>query len=587
MNRHLCIWLPNCPTHNEPANKPANDAALESVAQQIGQQICPLVAIETLDKKPWAGQTEHRAESLLCDITGVAHLFGDEAGMLGTVDELLASMKIDGRIAIADSVGAAWAVSHYANPGGRGSARAKEVGASSNDSDSPRPASGCGAGGEGPCAGIIADSSERRARFRPLTPDPSPPRSAGERGARVSSLGGSTEIPTCSLMHRFVGPALPSRIVPPGGNRRAIEPLPIESLRIAEETAATLSRLGVHFVGQLLCLPRSGLAPRLGKPLLRRIEQALGEVDEAIEVYRPPVQHVAAHRLEYSTSDQKILADRIERLIKEVRAGMATCQRGALRITCRLDLTDHPPLTLGVGLFAPTIDAEHLCGLLINRFETTRLPSPVQRLTLSVPLTGPLRSTQNPLFAKDSNEATFSSQKSNTKEISRLVDSLSARLGCDSVVGVKLKDNPLPEKAFAVSPLTGTGSSHSSRNFSTRSFPSHNAPSHNAPSSWDAMRRPLSLLVEPISIAVATDHGPFRFVVSSLDVPQRIRIGGTAHWVVRSWGSERIETSWWNGPSIRRDYYRIETDSAHWWWIFRDLASKADGYRWMLHGRFD
>jgi protein ImuB len=502
MNRHLCIWLPNCPTHNEPANKPANDAALESVAQQIGQQICPLVAIETLDKKPWAGQTEHRAESLLCDITGVAHLFDGEAGMIQAVEKLFASRKITGQIAIADSVGAAWAVSHYANPGGRGSARAKEVGASSN--------------------------------------------------------------------------------VPPGGNRRAIEPLPIESLRIAEETAATLSRLGVHFVGQLLCLPRSGLAPRLGKPLLRRIEQALGEVDEAIEVYRPPVQHVAAHRLEYSTSDQKILADRIERLIKEVRAGMATCQRGALRITCRLDLTDHPPLTLGVGLFAPTIDAEHLCGLLINRFETTRLPSPVQRLTLSVPLTGPLRSTQNPLFAKDSNEATFSSQKSNSKGISRLVDSLSARLGCNAVVGVKLKDNPLPEKAFSVSPLTGTGSSHSSRNFSTRSFPSHNAPS-----SWDAMRRPLSLLVEPISIAVANDHGPFRFVVCSLDVPQRIRIGGTAHWVVRSWGSERIETSWWNGPSIRRDYYRIETDSAQWWWIFRNLASKADGYRWMLHGRFD
>ncbi len=147
----------------------------------------------------------------MCEITGVTHLFGDEAGLLQAVDKLLASRKIIGTMAIADSVGAAWAVAHYANSGGRGSARAKDFGA------------------------------------------------AG---------------------------ALPAHIIPPGETRQAIETLPVESLRIGEETVATLSRLGVHFIGQLLRLPRAGLAPRLGKSLVRRIEQALGEVDEPIAVYR-------------------------------------------------------------------------------------------------------------------------------------------------------------------------------------------------------------------------------------------------------------------------------------------------------------
>jgi len=458
----------------------------------------------------------------LCEISGVAHLFGGETGLLGAVEKLLASIKVAGRMAIADSVGAAWAVAHYGNTGGRGSDRAYQYGA------------------------------------------------AG---------------------------ALLSRIIPPDEIRLAIEPLPVESLRIGEETTATLSRLGVHFVSQLLQLPRSGLAPRLGKQLVLRIEQILGEVDEAIAVYHPPIEHTASHRLEHSTSDQKILADRIERLVKKVRAGLATCQRGALRITCRLALTDHPPLTLEVGLFAPTIDADHLCGLLIGRMESTRLPSPVEQITLSVPFTGPLCNTQNTLFTKNSNETSCPSQKSTAKGISRLVDSLSGRLGCDSVVGVKIKTNPLPEKAFSVSRLAGTGSSAIGlvgRNQPTvRSQPHSKSSSHftpsssHFPSSDDAMRRPLSLLSKPIPIAVANDNGSFCFTVRSSDIPQRIRVGGTVHSIVRSWGSERIETSWWNGPSIRRDYYRIETDSALWWWIFRDFALKTDGYQWMLHGRFN
>jgi protein ImuB len=377
--------------------------------------------------------------------------------------------------------------------------------------------------------------------------------------------------------------------------------LPVEALRIEKETAATLARLGIHFINQLLQLPRSGLTPRLGQPLVRRIEQALGEVDEPIAVYRPPAKHVASHRLEYSTSDQKILADRIERLVKEVRTGLLTCQRGALRMTCRLGLSAHPPLTVEIGLFAPTIDADHLLGLIVNRIETIKLPSPVELLTLSVSLTGPLRSTQTSLFNKRPDQANFSSQQFSTNEISRLVDSLSGRLGCDAVVGVKIKDNPLPEKAFSVVALAGNGGSgndgsgndgsgndgSSVRSHKRVQSSAYFRTSSGSPSPTDAMRRPLSLLSQPVPIAVANENGSFCFTVDSTDPPQRIRIGDAVHSIVRCWGTERIETSWWNGPSIRRDYYRIETDSGRWWWIFRNLVGKTNGSCWMLHGCFN
>ncbi len=342
-----------------------DDQALQQIAALLQQSISPLVSIEALDDKPWAGHPRHQSESLLCDITGVTHLFGGETGLLKAANGLLATKGLSGRMAIADSVGTAWAMSHY---------------------------------------------------------------------------GPASE-------HGFIAPS--------GQSQRVIAALPVEALRIWPDTVATLSRLGIENIGQLLRLPRGGLATRLGDALVRRIEQGVSEVDEPIGVYRPPAEDWASIALEYSTSDQKILADRIERLTKQVRAGLATRQRGAQRVTCRLDLSAHPPLTFEIGLFAPTIDADHLSGLMINRLESIKLSSCVERITMSVTLSGPLRSAQVSLFGNQLCDGSRSTDCMSGSSLSRLVDSLSGRLGRDAVLSVKLEEDPLPENGFSVSPLAG------------------------------------------------------------------------------------------------------------------------------------
>jgi protein ImuB len=89
-----------------------------------------------------------------------------------------------------------------------------------------------------------------------------------------------------------------------------------------------------------------------------------------------------------------------------------------------------------------------------------------------------------------------------------------------------------------------------------------------------APARPLLLHPEPqaIEVTAVVPDGPPQFVW--LD-SRRERI--TAHW-----GPERIETLWWRGPSVRRDYYRVATESGGEHWIFCALA---DG-KWFLHGIF-
>ena len=46
-------------------------------------------------------------------------------------------------------------------------------------------------------------------------------------------------------------------------------------------------------------------------------------------------------------------------------------------------------------------------------------------------------------------------------------------------------------------------------------------------------------------------------------------------------GPERIESGWWDGADVRRDYHTIEWHNAR-AWVFREHASG----RWYLHGWF-
>jgi protein ImuB len=47
-------------------------------------------------------------------------------------------------------------------------------------------------------------------------------------------------------------------------------------------------------------------------------------------------------------------------------------------------------------------------------------------------------------------------------------------------------------------------------------------------------------------------------------------------------GPERIESGWWDGGDVRRDYYLIETRTGQRGWAFRSLT----GGPLLLHGWF-
>jgi hypothetical protein len=85
---------------------------------------------------------------------------------------------------------------------------------------------------------------------------------------------------------------------------------------------------------------------------------------------------------------------------------------------------------------------------------------------------------------------------------------------------------------------------------------------------------PLLLYPEPLKVEVVciSPDGP----------PQCLWLEGRREPIISCLGPERIETLWWRGPTVRRDYYRITIESGIQLWLFRPVVGKG----WFLHGIF-
>ena len=48
-------------------------------------------------------------------------------------------------------------------------------------------------------------------------------------------------------------------------------------------------------------------------------------------------------------------------------------------------------------------------------------------------------------------------------------------------------------------------------------------------------------------------------------------------------GPERIETGWWDGEPVRRDYFVAANPAGETYWVYRE---RRDPAAWYLHGVF-
>ena len=356
----------------------------------------------------------------------------------------------------------------------------------------------------------------------------------------------------------------PSFVLPSGQESEALAPLPIEALRLSPETCATLRRLGLKSVGALLDKPRAPFAVRFPAELLRRLDQALGRIDEPlVPIVAPPVYHTLRYLLEPIVAQEAAVAF-ATRLMQTLAHVLTRDDVGARALRLSLYRVDGEIRTIDIALTLPTRNVSHVARMIELKLEAQAATEDAgfgfEAIGLAVTRAETIPAQQNELIGDDT---------SNADKMARcavLVDTLRQRLGSQSVRQIEPVASHIPERAEASLPVTREAS---------------------APWPKPEQLRPLLLLphAEPAEEVMAViPDGP----------PRRFRWRGVIYEVAGSQGPERIGAEWWRLPSQdrlpepTRDYYLVEDAVGHRFWLYREglYERETAAARWFVHGLF-
>ncbi len=76
-------------------------------------QFSPIVGLEKLDAQIWAGRSQHQPQAFFLEANGLTHLFDGPESMLLMIDDWLCSKGYVACLAMAPSIGSAWALANY------------------------------------------------------------------------------------------------------------------------------------------------------------------------------------------------------------------------------------------------------------------------------------------------------------------------------------------------------------------------------------------------------------------------------------------------------------------------------------------
>ncbi len=354
-------------------------------------------------------------------------------------------------------------------------------------------------------------------------------------------------------------------IVPSGQTRAYLEPLPISALRIGPAVCERLEALGIRRVRDLLTLPRAALPARFGQQLVLRLQQALGEVFEGLTPYQPEETLTSRWLFETPVSDWSIVCSVAQHLLVELFKQLMQRELALVRLDCILHQEGAGPQVVSIGLARASRQPGHVAALLAQKLEQVgnggrprpALPGPrplITGLTLAARRTEPWHAPQGELFQP--------SRPADGEALGELVDRLTSRLGYEAVLRPRLVDDHQPEMAFRYLSIAQTGCE-----------PEPIVSPVGPP-------RPVRLLAHPVPIrvvALAPDGPPTWFAYRGREYP-----------VASAAGPERLETAWWRGPDIRRDYFRVTADSGEMFWLLRtcDDSDSSTVPQWYLHGIF-
>jgi protein ImuB len=335
------------------------------------------------------------------------------------------------------------------------------------------------------------------------------------------------------------------------GKRELIEDAGLLAGRLAElpvactcwepERLRALRAMGVTRLGELLRLPRAGLARRFGPAALLDLDIALARQAAPRRAFVPRERFRERCDFEREVETVAYLLKALEPLIGHCARFLRERQAGVQALELRLEHRSEPITRLRLGLASVTSEQRRLGDVLAQKLSRIELAAPVLRMELR---SGPLQ----PLSA--ASLEVFANRGGGGRDTApQLVERLRARLGDRAVYGIRSVPEHRPEAAW--------------QRVQTLRLESVLDAAGLPPSDHD-MPRPIWLLAEPAKLRVSE--------------VQKLHRGGA----MLEEGPERIESGWWDGKGIARDYYIARQSGGARLWIFQERRSKC----WYLHGVF-
>lgn len=305
--------------------------------------------------------------------------------------------------------------------------------------------------------------------------------------------------------------------------------VPVERAGLPGDAVRTLQRMGLRDLGAVLAQPRAALGRRCGDALLRQLDRLCGHVDEPLPCHRPAEGFRARIELGHEVESSQALLFPLRRLTADLAAYLRARDGGVARFVLVLEHDRHASSEVPVGLLAPERDATMLFELARGRLEQARLPAPVIGFALHADALPPFMPDRRDLFDP---------RPQHGLPWPQLRERLRAKLGDEAVLTLESRADHRPERAWHA---------YSARDASPTP---HLLPTPGGSRPGWLLRKP-----QPLRHDIAR-------VLS---------------------GPERIESGWWDGDDVRRDYYLVETVRGQLAWVFCD-AGRRDGL--MVHGWF-
>lgn len=334
-----------------------------------------------------------------------------------------------------------------------------------------------------------------------------------------------------------------------GKHEEVLMKLPPEALRIEPDICQRLHQLGLRKIGLFIHMKPQLLRRRFGAAFIQRLHQATGNEAEVVHPVIPiePYQERIACMEPIATATGIEIA--LQELLETLCLRLRLEQKGLRTALYQCHRVDGKIESIQIATHRPTHHVKHVFKLFQNKITSIEPALGIELFVLTAMKVEEHLSQQEKIWE--------SSLGVKDERLAELIDRMANKVGIAAIQRYLPDEHYWPERSFR--PATFIQESSASE--------------------WRSDKlRPLRVLPAPERIEVTAllpDHPPILF-----------RYKGNVHNVIKADGPERIEQEWWLQTGQHRDYYRVEDEAGHRYWVFRLGHYHDKQYQWFIHGFF-